>query len=90
MSPDESACCRAMHHQCGEMAKTGCCRVEVKSDVQPQLASSSPTVHFQLTAFDPLWVAAVFDPKPAVYVSMLPDEHSPPGLIVVRISNLRI
>ena len=90
MSHAESVCCRSMHDQCGDMAKTGCCRVDVKSDIQPQLASSAPSTDVHWITFEPVCVAEAFGLATAVVVSTVPDEHSPPGLIVVRIANLRI
>ena len=35
MSHEESACCQAMHGQCGHMEKMGCCRPEVRADESP-------------------------------------------------------
>ena len=35
MSHEESACCRAMHGQCGHMEKMGCCQTEVRTDESP-------------------------------------------------------
>jgi hypothetical protein len=77
MSQSENACCQMMHGKCGDMAKTGCCRVEVK-DPQPQVASHASIVSFHLLAgaivyFD---LAALDMGLPARW--MAPDEHSPP------------
>jgi hypothetical protein len=90
MAASESACCRSMHGDCGDMAKTGCCRVEAKSDEQPQIAASGPSVDRPATIALPVWIPVAFRIAPTVIVLKIPDEHSPPGLIVVRISNLRI
>jgi len=90
LSHAESDCCREMHGQCGEMAKTGCCQVDVKSDVQPQLAGAAVSIDAPLLVLDGLVVAEAFELPTAVVVSKLPNEHSPPGLILVRITNLRI
>jgi hypothetical protein len=90
MSASESACCRSMHGDCGDMAKTGCCRVEARSDDQPQTAASGPSVESPAIVAAPVWAPVAFRLAPAVSVLKMPDEHSPPGLIVVRISNLRI
>ena len=79
-----------MHGQCGEMAKTGCCQVDVKSDTQPQLASAAVSVVAPPLTLDRVVVAESFGVPAAVLVSKTPDEHSPPGLILVRIANLRI
>ncbi|HEY5330490.1 MAG TPA: hypothetical protein VIJ79_11430 [Acidobacteriaceae bacterium] len=90
LSHAESACCRTMHGQCGEMAKTGCCQVDVKSDVQPQLASAAVSVVAPPVTLNRVVVAEAFGQPAAVVVSKVPDEHSPPGLTIVRIANLRI
>jgi hypothetical protein len=90
LSHAESDCCREMHGQCGEMAKTGCCQVDVKSDVQPQLASGAVSIDAPLVTFNRVAVAEAFGLPAAIVVSKVPDEHSPPGLILVRIANLRI
>lgn len=90
MSASESACCRSMHDNCGDMAKMGCCRVDAKSDSQPQVATSSPLVEGPATIQGPTPALAVFRLAPAVSVLKMPDEHSPPGLISVRTANLRI
>ncbi len=47
MSHEESACCRAMHGQCGHMEKMGCCRTEVRTDETPQIAGTSPAIDVQ-------------------------------------------
>jgi len=90
MNPEENACCRAMHGNCGDMVKMGCCRTQVQTDEHPQLASVAPTlqVHFALVdwlAPFPAEVQAV--PRPFLQI---PDEHSPPNLITARITVLRI
>ncbi len=47
MSREESACCRAMHGQCGKMPKMGCCWTEVRTQETPQIASTSPAIDVQ-------------------------------------------
>jgi len=90
MSHNDSACCRSMHNQCGDMAKTGCCRIEIKSDQQPKLTSMGPSFNPQWTISEWVPIAEAFGTPTRIIVSKMPDEHSPPGLIVVRIANLRI
>ena len=90
MSKTQTACCREMHGQCGEMAKTGCCGVELKSDVQPQLMTAAVSMDVRW-----VWLGAAWVPmKTGMVVSgsglKAPDQHSPPGLVVARISKLRI
>ncbi len=90
LSHAESDCCREMHGQCGEMAKTGCCQVDVKSDAQPQLVSAGVSIDAPAMILHCLGVVEAFGLPPAIVVSKVPYEHSPPGLILVRITNLRI
>ena len=90
MSPKESACCRAMHGQCGHMEKMACCRTEVRTDETPQIAATSPATEVQ-------WVCVALLPSlatPAQSVASTtwraPDEHSPPGLLTAKTTVLRI
>jgi hypothetical protein len=90
MSREESACCRAMHGQCGKMPKMGCCRTEVRTEETPQIASASPAIDVQ-------WVCVAHLPSlatPAHSVASTtwraPDEHSPPGLLAAKTTVLRI
>jgi hypothetical protein len=85
----ESACCRSMHGQCGEMAKQGCCQTVVHND-SPQLATefATPAVNWAvLTLIQGL-------PKPVTLDDptrrMFLAEHSPPGLLITQITVLRI
>jgi hypothetical protein len=90
MSHEESACCRAMHGQCGQMEKMGCCRPQVRTDETPQIAATSPATDVQ-------WVCVAHMPAVttplhvvASTVWLMPDEHSPPGLLTAQITVLRI
>ena len=90
MSREESACCRAMHGQCGQMEKMGCCRTEVRTDETPQIAATSPATDVQWVCVAhvstlpiPLYLAAST-------VWSVPDEHSPPGLLTAQTTVLRI
>ena len=90
MSHEESACCRAMHGQCGHMEKMGCCRTEVRTDETPQIAGTAPGIHVQ-------WVCVAHMPAlstPVHFVAsavwLMPDEHSPPGLLAAKTTVLRI
>ena len=90
MSHEESACCRAMHGQCGHMEKMGCCQTEVRTDESPQIATVSPAIHVQ-------WICIAHLPSlPAPRnfivstVRYAPDEHSPPGLLTAKTTVLRI
>ncbi len=90
MSHEESACCRAMHGQCGEMAKQGCCRTEVRTDNTPQIAATSPavSVHWICVAHLPSLPSPARLAVPTVW--HVPDEHSPPGLLTAKTTVLRI
>ena len=89
-SPQENACCRAMHRQCGGMETMGCCRTKLRTDEHPQLAASAASIHLSLTA--------IYSPGPSVFgaqtnpriVSATTTAHSPPGLILARSTVLRI
>jgi len=90
MSHEESACCRAMHGQCGHMEKMGCCRTEVRTDETPQFAAASPATDVQ-------WVCVAHLPALSTSVHFVssnvwraPDEHSPPGLLTTKTAVLRI
>jgi hypothetical protein len=90
MSKEESACCRAMHGKCDGMEKMGCCRTEVRTDERPQLAASAPTIDLHLAVVDWLepFVSEVQNGSPSVLG--ISDAHSPPGLVIARITVLRI
>jgi hypothetical protein len=90
MTHEESACCRAMHGQCGHMEKMGCCQTDVRTDETPQIAATSPATDLQ-------WVCVAFLPSFSIQVrpvasvvSHLPNDHSPPGLLTAKTTVLRI
>jgi hypothetical protein len=90
MSQQENACCKSMHGDCGEMAKTGCCKTMVRTDAQPQIASAiiSPNIHWAvINWFTPdFTVAGVIQS----FTYSVPSDHSPPGLLVTQTTVLRI
>jgi len=90
MNQQESACCRAMHGKCGGMEKMGCCRTEIRTDEHPQLAASAPTIDLHLAVVDWLepFAFEVQNVPPSVFG--IADAHSPPGLVIARITVLRI
>lgn len=90
MSQEESACCRAMHGKCDGMEKMGCCRTEVRSDEQPQLAVSAPILDLHLAVVDWLKPFAFEARNLPSSVLEAADAHSPPGLVIARITVLRI
>jgi hypothetical protein len=79
-----------MHGQCGEMAKMGCCRTEVRTDDTPQIAATAPAtdVHWVCVA----QVAPLVSRIQTIAFALLqqPAEHSPPGLVTAKITVLRI
>lgn len=83
-------CCRQMHGKCGEMAKQGCCQIEVHSDPH-QLPS-----HVVTNVVVPVAVVAVLynlltaQPVLEGHRWQVPNEHSPPGLLVASTTVLRI
>src|ERR1700728_27868 len=90
MSHEESACCRAMHGQCGHMEKMGCCQSQVRTDETPQIAAVAPAtdVHWVCLAHLPAPTTLVHSIASAVW--LMPDEHSPPGLLTAKTTVLRI
>ncbi|HTC76497.1 MAG TPA: hypothetical protein VK684_13035 [Edaphobacter sp.] len=90
MTHEESACCRAMHGQCGHMEKMGCCKTDVRTDETPQIAATSPATDLQ-------WVCVALLPSFSIQVHPvasvvwhLPNDHSPPGLLTAKTTVLRI
>jgi hypothetical protein len=90
MSREETACCRAMHGKCDGMENMGCCRTQVQTDEHPQLAASAPTIDLHLA------VVAWLEPFVSEFQNVphsnlqIADTHSPPGLIIARLTVLRI
>jgi len=94
MTREESACCKSMQaggvSQCGQMAKMGCCRTEVRTDTTPQLASISPTIDFRPVVILALHSLGTPHPPSAIAPSQTPIEHFPPGLLTAKTAVLRI
>lgn len=90
MTHEESACCAAMHGDCGQMAKMGCCRTETQSDEHPQTAAKAPSVGLDWAVVD--WPAApVFAVEACSFARFdIPADHSPPGLLTAKTTVLRI
>jgi hypothetical protein len=90
MNQGESACCRAMHGKCDGMEQMGCCRTKVRSDENPQLATSAPAICFHFVIVN--WFVPFLAEPQTIQPSLLriPDAHSPPGLLIARITVLRI
>jgi len=90
MGQKETACCRVMHGKCDGMENMGCCQTDVRSDEHPQLAASAPTIDLHLSAVDWLEPFAVETQSVPPAVLGMAEAHSPPGLIISRITVLRI
>ncbi|MGD0446648.1 MAG: hypothetical protein ABSA39_22160 [Edaphobacter sp.] len=90
MNHEENACCRAMHGNCGKMAKTGCCKTEVRTDEHPQIATRIQSIDLHWVVVNWLTPTIVaFQTSPHSLFSA-PDEHSPPGLLTANTTVLRI
>jgi hypothetical protein len=90
MSPEEAACCRSMHGQCGEMAKMGCCRTELRTDEAPQVAAIPPTSEIQWVCVAQLAPLAATPRTITPALLQAPQDFSPPGLLTTKITVLRI
>lgn len=90
MSVMERDCCKQMHGKCGDMAKQGCCRVEVHRDLNqlPSQMIVAPIPPAALMAI--VYPRAMELPSAARYRWRVPNEHSPPGLSVANSTVLRI
>jgi hypothetical protein len=90
MTREESACCRQMQGNCGDMAKMGCCRTEAHTDQNPQLANHAPPIDLPLVMIarlEPVLASGYF---PYHFPRHPPEEHSPPGLLTAAFTVLRI
>jgi len=89
MSHTESACCRSMHGECGQMAKQGCCQTVVHN-ASPQVATESVTLAVYWTVFaqtDRLIRPLMLDdPTRQTFLT----QHFPPGLLIAQTTVLRI
>ncbi len=90
MSRMEQDCCQQMHGKCGEMAKQGCCQVEVRNDLNqlPAHVVMAPVLPIMTVAL--LYPFLVELPASTGHLWHVPDEHSPPGLLIASTTVLRI
>lgn len=90
MTRMEQDCCQQMHGKCGEMAKQGCCQIEVRNDLNqlPAHAVTAPVLPIMTVAF--LYPLLVELPPSTGYQWHVPDEHSPPGLLIASTTVLQI
>jgi hypothetical protein len=72
------------------MEKMGCCRTEVRTDEDPQLVTSVQVIDSHLAVVD--WLETFVFKAQSVPPSVIEiaDAHSPPGLIIARITVLRV
>lgn len=90
MTRMEHDCCRQMHGKCGDVAGQGCCRVELRTDLNQLPAHLAAAPVLSLTT-----IAIAHQPfselcASAGYPYHVPDEHSPPGLLIASTAVLRI
>ena len=90
MTRMEQDCCQQMHGKCGEMAKQGCCQIEVRNDPSqlPAHVVAAPVLPLVTIAF--LYPLLVELPASAGHPWQLPNQHSPPGLLIASTTVLRI
>ena len=90
MTRMEQDCCKQMHRKCGEMAKQGCCQIEVRNDPSqlPAHVMAAPVLPLVTIAF--LYPLLVELPASAGLLWQLPNQHSPPGLLIASTTVLRI
>ena len=90
MTQPESACCQQMHGNCGEMAKMGCCTRKLATDASPQFRTADFPVDPGVASIQ--LPAQPSDPirPPSLERLKAPEVHAPPGLLLVRITQLRI
>ena len=86
MTPEERACCRSMHGECGEMPKTGC---ESYPDFHPQLAASSSNLDLAVLVVMSMVSQFTWAPTLDLPLSRFPDGHPPPGLLLAKTAVLR-
>lgn len=90
MSRTEQDCCAQMHGKCGEMAKQGCCNVELRDVVTSLPAHIVITAALPLTTVALIYPLLVQLPASTGHHWHAPDEHSPPGLLIASTTVLRI
>ncbi len=90
MTRGEQDCCRQMHDKCGEMARQGCCQVGVRSDLSKLPAHAVAAPDPSLAAIAILYPLLVGLPASGGCHWQLPEEHSPPGLLIAATAVLRI
>ncbi len=90
MTREESACCKSMHGQCGDMVKMGCCRTEVRTETHPQMVAHAPSVDVHLVCADRLAAFSIPVWTPTRSALRVPNPYPPPGLLTAQTTVLRI
>lgn len=90
MTRMEQDCCQQMHGKCDEMAKQGCCQIEVRNDLSqlPAHVVAAPVLPVVAIAF--LYPLLIELPVSAGHPWQFPNQHSPPGLLIAATTVLRI
>lgn len=86
----EQDCCRQMNGKCGDMAKQGCCHVQVRTDPQQLPSRVVSDAVLPVTTVAILYSPTFKLPASSGHTWHLPEEHSPPGLLVASTIVLRI
>jgi len=90
MSRMERDCCEQMHGKCGDMAKQGCCRVEAHND-RAQLPSNVTTSPIPPIAPVTILYPRLVELSPSAgFRWRVPNQHSPPGILITGTTVLRI
>ena len=90
MTREESACCKSMHGQCGDMVKMGCCRTEVRTETHPQIVAKAPSTDVPLVCMDRLAAFSIAAWTPTRSAVRAPNPYPPPGLLTAQSTVLRI
>jgi hypothetical protein len=90
MSRTERDCCEQMQGKCGDMVRQGCCQVDVHTDLTqlPSQTTIAPVLPVALVAI--IYPRVIELPLTRGYRWRVPDEHSPPGLLIASSTVLRI
>jgi len=90
MTHEESACCRAMHGHCGDLAMTACCPSNTHTHQHDQLVTLAPIIHVDSSIAG--WLDSALGAARSTPPALLrmPDDHSPPGLLTAETVLLRI
>jgi len=88
MDQEQNACCGAMHGNCGTMTKSGCCGIELRTNLHPQLAAKTALIELDWGVI--AWIAPAPTHATTLFSHEARIEHSPPGLVTAKTAFLRI